>query len=108
MTQNASKKPFITANAESRVPVSVASWNVHQVRDDLNLGHFHSHAESQGRSQHRLTASSHRPWVLVVAHNGQATIWPGEYELQLWDLLYPTTSHESARPAQRGHRTPDQ
>ena len=43
MTQNASKT-IIAANAESRVPVSVASWNVHQVRDELNLGHFHGHA----------------------------------------------------------------
>ena len=25
---------------ESRSPVSVASWNVHRIRDDLNLGHF--------------------------------------------------------------------
>ena len=33
MTQNASKT-IIAANAESRVPVSVASWHVHQVRDD--------------------------------------------------------------------------
>ena len=29
--------------AESRVPVSVASWNVHQICDELNLGHFHPH-----------------------------------------------------------------
>ena len=50
MTQNASKT-IIAATGEGRAPVSVASWNVHQIRDDLNLGHFHCHARSQGRSQ---------------------------------------------------------
>ena len=44
MTQNASKTPLIAATAESRVPVSVAGWNVHQFRDELNLVHFHCHA----------------------------------------------------------------
>ena len=38
-----------------------------------------------------MICTSHRPWVLVVAQNGQATIWLEEYELQtVGSRLYPT------------------
>ena len=43
MTQNASKRPIIAAT-EGQVPVSVASWNVHHILDELNLGRIHCHA----------------------------------------------------------------
>ena len=38
------------------VPVPVASWNVHQIRDELNLEHFHTHDH---RDVHNLDELRH-------------------------------------------------
>ena len=43
-------------NRQEPRPVSVASWNVHHILDELNLGHFHPHDH---RDVHNLVELRH-------------------------------------------------
>ena len=48
-------------NRQEPRPVSVASWNVHHICDELNLWHFHPHGH---RDVHNLVELHHGHWSL--------------------------------------------
>ena len=97
------REPNIAATVESRAPVSVASWNVHQNSRGPESGAFPLSRMIAGTFT--TVDELRRPWASQRTSNNFARRIRAA---TVGSRPSPTTSHESAGTARQGHRTPDQ